>query len=141
MIVPEWQGLGLGIALQQRLKEFAVDRGVRGFSEIVRSHDDILDLGRLSPALVGSSLIMLIYRRRETLAEPSEGAHSECPGLVPSRVLFTTSWMSTAANPCAFWGCAGRAIRVRFRNSGTKRQTSLRPAMESGEERTQSLVR
>ena len=31
MIVPEWQGSGLGAALQQRLKEFAMDRGVRGF--------------------------------------------------------------------------------------------------------------
>src|SRR5262249_15721645 len=28
---PEWQGLGVGSALQARLQEYAVTRGVRGF--------------------------------------------------------------------------------------------------------------
>jgi RimJ/RimL family protein N-acetyltransferase len=31
MVAPEWQGLGLGSALQTRLQEYAVSRGVRGF--------------------------------------------------------------------------------------------------------------
>ena len=31
MISPTWQGTGLGSALQQRLKEFAISKGVRGF--------------------------------------------------------------------------------------------------------------
>ena len=31
MVAPEWQGAGLGIALQSRLKDYAVSRGVRGF--------------------------------------------------------------------------------------------------------------
>jgi acyl-CoA hydrolase/RimJ/RimL family protein N-acetyltransferase len=31
MVAPEWQGLGLGSALQARLQEYAVSRGVRGF--------------------------------------------------------------------------------------------------------------
>ena len=30
-VAPEWQGLGLGSALQARLQEYAVSRGVRGF--------------------------------------------------------------------------------------------------------------
>src|SRR5262249_240507 len=31
MVAPEWQGLGLGSALQARLQEYAIRRGVRGF--------------------------------------------------------------------------------------------------------------
>jgi RimJ/RimL family protein N-acetyltransferase len=31
MVAPQWQGLGLGTALQARLQEYAVSRGVRGF--------------------------------------------------------------------------------------------------------------
>ena len=31
MVAPEWQGLGLGGALQARLQEYAIGRGVRGF--------------------------------------------------------------------------------------------------------------
>lgn len=47
MIVPEWQGSGLGSALQQRLKEFAVDHGVRGFvAEILRDNRAMLNLAK-----------------------------------------------------------------------------------------------
>jgi acyl-CoA hydrolase/RimJ/RimL family protein N-acetyltransferase len=31
MVAPEWQGVGLGSALQARLQEYALSRGVRGF--------------------------------------------------------------------------------------------------------------
>ena len=31
MVAPEWQGAGLGTALQDRLQDYAVSRGVRGF--------------------------------------------------------------------------------------------------------------
>jgi len=47
MIVPELQGSGLGAALQQRLKEFAVDRGVRGFvAEVVQANAALLNLAK-----------------------------------------------------------------------------------------------
>jgi acyl-CoA hydrolase/RimJ/RimL family protein N-acetyltransferase len=47
MIVPEWQGSGLGGALQQRLKEFAVDRGVRGFvAEVLQTNAAMLNLAK-----------------------------------------------------------------------------------------------
>jgi acyl-CoA hydrolase/RimJ/RimL family protein N-acetyltransferase len=47
MIVPEWQGSGLGGALQQRLKEFAVDRGVRGFvAEVLQANSAMLNLAK-----------------------------------------------------------------------------------------------
>ena len=47
MIVPEWQGSGLGAALQQRLKEFAVEQGVRGFvAEVLQTNSAMLNLAR-----------------------------------------------------------------------------------------------
>jgi acyl-CoA hydrolase/RimJ/RimL family protein N-acetyltransferase len=51
MIVPDWQGTGLGAALQQRLKEFALERGVRGFvAEVLRTNKAMLNLAkRLGP--------------------------------------------------------------------------------------------
>jgi len=47
MVVQEWQGSGLGAALQQRLKEFAMDRGVRGFvAELLRANKAMLNLAK-----------------------------------------------------------------------------------------------
>lgn len=47
MIVPELQGSGLGAALQQRLKEFAADRGVRGFvAEVLQANAAMLNLAK-----------------------------------------------------------------------------------------------
>jgi RimJ/RimL family protein N-acetyltransferase len=47
MVVPEWQGSGLGAALQQRLKEFAMGRGVRGFvAEILQANTAMLNLAK-----------------------------------------------------------------------------------------------
>jgi acyl-CoA hydrolase/RimJ/RimL family protein N-acetyltransferase len=47
MIVPEWQGSGVGSALQQRLKEFAVARGVRGFvAEVLQTNNAMLNLAK-----------------------------------------------------------------------------------------------
>ena len=44
---PELQGSGLGSALQQRLKKFAVDRGVRGFvAEVLEANAAMLNLAR-----------------------------------------------------------------------------------------------
>ena len=47
MIVPEWQGSGLGSTLQQRLKEFAVAHGVRGFvAEVLQANNAMLNLAK-----------------------------------------------------------------------------------------------
>ena len=47
MIVPEWQGTGLGSALQDRLKEFAVAHGVRGFvAEVLQTNNAMLNLAK-----------------------------------------------------------------------------------------------
>ena len=45
MVAPEWQGLGLGKALQARLQEFAMARGVRGFvAEILANNERMVRL-------------------------------------------------------------------------------------------------
>ncbi|MFW6052340.1 MAG: N-acetyltransferase family protein [Desulfosalsimonas sp.] len=35
MIQPEWQGLGIGTALQQRMEEYARSKGIRGFKAYI----------------------------------------------------------------------------------------------------------
>jgi len=45
MVSPEWQGVGLGTALQARLQEYAISRGVRGFvAEILPGNTSMLQL-------------------------------------------------------------------------------------------------
>jgi acyl-CoA hydrolase/RimJ/RimL family protein N-acetyltransferase len=45
MVAPEYQGAGLGTALQARLQEYAISRGVRGFvSEILPGNTNMLRL-------------------------------------------------------------------------------------------------
>jgi acyl-CoA hydrolase/RimJ/RimL family protein N-acetyltransferase len=47
MIRSDWQGTGLGTALQQRMTEYAKARGLRGFTaEILMSNDKMLRLAR-----------------------------------------------------------------------------------------------
>jgi RimJ/RimL family protein N-acetyltransferase len=47
MIVPELQGTGLGSALQERLKDFAVAHGVRGFvAEVLQANMAMLNLAK-----------------------------------------------------------------------------------------------
>ena len=47
MILPEWQGTGLGGALQKRMVEFAKARGIRGFtSEILSGNSKMVSLAR-----------------------------------------------------------------------------------------------
>ena len=56
MVAPEWQGAGLGTALQARLQEYAVSRGVRGFvAEILPNNARMLRLATRSPGTVTTS--------------------------------------------------------------------------------------
>ncbi|MGH6896813.1 MAG: GNAT family N-acetyltransferase [Geminicoccaceae bacterium] len=53
MVAPEWQGAGLGTALQARLQEYAVSRGVRGFvAEILPRNASMLRLAARAPGTV-----------------------------------------------------------------------------------------
>ena len=45
MVAPDWQGVGLGSALQARLQDYAISRGVRGFvAEILPRNTRMLRL-------------------------------------------------------------------------------------------------
>lgn len=53
IVDPEWQGSGLGKALQERLREVAQSRGVRGFlAEVLASNEKMLRLARAGSANV-----------------------------------------------------------------------------------------
>ena len=53
MVAPEWQGAGLGTALQARLRDYAIRRGVRGFvAEILPRNAGMLRLATRAPGTV-----------------------------------------------------------------------------------------
>ena len=53
IVDPEWQGGGLGSALQDRLREIAQSRGVRGFvAEVLTSNEKMLRLARAASSKV-----------------------------------------------------------------------------------------
>jgi acyl-CoA hydrolase/RimJ/RimL family protein N-acetyltransferase len=56
MVAPEWQGAGLGAALQARLQEYAISRGVRGFvAEILPRNARMLRLASRASGVVTTS--------------------------------------------------------------------------------------
>jgi GNAT superfamily N-acetyltransferase len=56
MVSPEWQGAGLGMAMQARLQEYAMRRGVRGFfAEILPRNARMLRLIARAPGIVTTS--------------------------------------------------------------------------------------
>ena len=56
MVDPEWQGQGLGTALQTRLQEYAIGRGVRGFvAEMLPSNLRMLRLAARAPGTISTS--------------------------------------------------------------------------------------
>jgi RimJ/RimL family protein N-acetyltransferase len=56
MVSPEWQGAGLGTALQARLLEYAMSRGVRGFvADILPRNSSMLRLIARAPGIVTTS--------------------------------------------------------------------------------------
>jgi GNAT superfamily N-acetyltransferase len=56
MVMPDWQGTGLGGALQQRLREHAIGASVRGFvAEIVPRNQRML---RLASSAAGRTEIV-----------------------------------------------------------------------------------
>jgi RimJ/RimL family protein N-acetyltransferase len=56
MVSPEWQGAGLGTALQARLQEYAMSRSVRGFvAEILPRNASMLRLAARAPGTMTTS--------------------------------------------------------------------------------------
>ena len=77
MVSPEWQGVGLGTALQVRLQEYAMSRGVRGFvSEILPSNASMRRLAARASGTVttssdeGSVHVTVLFPERSA---PDEG--------------------------------------------------------------------
>ncbi len=53
MVAPEWQGAGIGTALQARLQEYAMKRGVRGFvAEVLPLNAPMLRLAQRAAGTV-----------------------------------------------------------------------------------------
>jgi len=53
MVHPDWQGKGLGMALERRMAEHAKARGVRGFvAEILPDNDNMIRLAKAVPGNV-----------------------------------------------------------------------------------------
>jgi RimJ/RimL family protein N-acetyltransferase len=56
MVSPKWQGSGLGTALQARMQEYAMSRGVRGFvADILPSNASMLRLAARVPGTMTTS--------------------------------------------------------------------------------------
>ena len=56
MVAPEWQGQGVGTALQARLQEYAIGRGVRGFvAEMLPRNERMLRLATHAPGTVSTT--------------------------------------------------------------------------------------
>ena len=56
MVSPGWQGAGVGTALQARLLEYAMSRGVRGFvADILPANSSMLRLIARAPGVVTTS--------------------------------------------------------------------------------------
>src|SRR5918998_4420194 len=56
MVAPEWQGAGLGTALQDRLQEYAIKQGVRGFvAEVLPRNAHMLQLASRASGVVTTS--------------------------------------------------------------------------------------
>jgi RimJ/RimL family protein N-acetyltransferase len=83
MVAPEWQGAGLGTALQARLQDYAVSRGVRGFvAEILPNNTRMLRLATRLPGTVTTSRDE--YSTQVTILFTGSGSAGVSAGKSPS---------------------------------------------------------
>ena len=80
MVAPEFQGVGLGTALQARLQEYAMSRGVRGFvSEILPRNTSMLRLAARAPGTITTSRdedgvhVTVLFTNKSVRAEHTPG--------------------------------------------------------------------
>jgi GNAT superfamily N-acetyltransferase len=110
MVSPEWQGAGVGTALQTRLVEYAVSRGVRGFvAEILPRSARMLSLIARAPGTMTTSRdenavhVTVVFPASTEVQEPS---HQEEPQLAAmeairaSAIPQTVRRMRAAAHAC-----------------------------------------
>jgi GNAT superfamily N-acetyltransferase len=90
MVAPECQGMGLGSALQRRLQEYAVSRGVRGFvAEILPQNQRMQRLATAAPGRVTTvrdqdAVHVTILFGDETPDDDAAGPSSQPPMPLPS---------------------------------------------------------
>jgi GNAT superfamily N-acetyltransferase len=90
MVAPDWQGQGVGTALQARLREYAVGRGVRGFVvEMLPRNASMISLATHGPGTITTTQdedsvhVTILF---QTNAGPNVGAEtSENSGLGAAR--------------------------------------------------------
>jgi acyl-CoA hydrolase/RimJ/RimL family protein N-acetyltransferase len=93
MVAPEWQGVGLGTALQVRLQEYAMSRGVRGFvSEILPSNASMRRLAARASGTVTTSsdegsvhVTVLFPDRSSTSQATQQNAQRDSTSVVTSQ--------------------------------------------------------
>jgi acyl-CoA hydrolase/GNAT superfamily N-acetyltransferase len=74
MVAPDWQGVGLGTALQDRLQEYAVKQGIRGFvAEILPRNLRMLQLANHASGVVTTSRDEDAVHVTITFADRAEG--------------------------------------------------------------------
>ena len=94
MILPQWQGTGLGSALQQRLTEYARQRGLLGFTaEILASDDRMIRLAKRASDHVSiqrdGDTLEVTMRFSPSGGLPAIAACSVAPGQPRARPLRT----------------------------------------------------
>lgn len=78
MVAPDWQGQGLGTALQTRLQEYAMARGVKGFvAEILANNARMVRLAANAPGVAtterdGDTIQVTILFSDRTAAKPEK---------------------------------------------------------------------
>jgi len=85
MVAPDWQGQGLGTALQTRLQEYAMARGVKGFiAEILANNARMVRLAANAPGVAtterdGDTIQVTILFSDRAAAEPAKSDAEEKP--------------------------------------------------------------
>lgn len=91
MVAPDWQGQGLGTALQTRLQEYAMARGVKGFvAEILANNARMVRLAANAPGVAtterdGDTIQVTILFSDRAAARPAKPDAEEKPAKDPPK--------------------------------------------------------
>lgn len=91
MVAPDWQGQGLGTALQTRLQEYAMARGVKGFvAEILANNARMVRLAANAPGVAtterdGDTIQVTILFSDRATAKPAKPEAEETSAKAPAK--------------------------------------------------------
>ena len=96
MVAPEFQGAGLGTALQVRLQEYAMSRDVRGFvSEIMPRNTSMLRLAARAQGTITTSRdadavhVTVLFPDRSSTSHAAQNAQRDQASVVTSQYADT----------------------------------------------------